>query len=367
MISSPSFSEILSRAWTTITENTGLSNSSESSVSYAILKAFCQELTNLYTQAEYIETQGQLSSAQGSNLDSIGQFFGVSRRVSTSSSTVGSPYSVKFTNNGATPALISANTRVWPSGDQSIAYFTVSAITVPAGQSVYVDVTAASPGEFHNVGANQLDSNSSGISTITVTNEIPITTGQDIESDDNYRVRIQNEIYRRESSNLIAVREALLEVPGVRDVSLLNLARGTGTLDVLIYGYDRVVPDSVIANCQYVLEQSVAAGISALAKAPVYVQVSVTATLVIKTSADSASVRSLVSSSVRGYCDNIGIEDGSGNGTLIYQELAARVQEASSDIIDSNVSLTVNNLPALKSNQTLLPGEQWQLISVIVQ
>lgn len=359
MIQKPTFEELLSRAWNNVSNATGLTASSESGIAINILKVFTQELLNLWDSMEYIESQGLLSTATGINLDKIGQFFGVVRRSASASTTIGGPSSVKFTNNGGTTAIIPANTRVWPSEDPTIAYFTVISISIPAGGQAYSDVRAATSGQFFNVGANKLVNHSVGDSSITVTNELPITNGTDIESDNNYRIRIQNEVLRRESSNPTAIREALLEVPGVRDVQINNLARGTGTLDVLIYGYDNIVPQAIIDTCQSVLDLNVAAGISALALAPVTSFVDVTVKLRLKTSAILSTIKTTVSAAIAGYINNLPIEDGSGNGTLIFQELAARVQESSPDIIDSDVQLLVNDLPTLKSNQLAEVGSRF--------
>jgi len=359
MITKPTFQEMLRRTWNQVSESTGLNNDSESGFAANILKVFCQELMNLWDELEFTESQGLLSSATGANLDKLGQFFGVIRKSAVASSTLGSNLSVVFTNNGVGTTTIPGNTRVWSSSNPSISYYTVASISINPGQQGYVDVRAAAPGEAYNVGAGQLDSNDVGISSVTVTNILPITTGSDLETDDNYRTRIQQQIYRREGSNLIAVRAALLEVPGVRDVQVHNLARGTGTLDVLIYGYDREVPDTVIQECQRVLDENVAAGVSSIAKAPIVIYVDVDVKATIKPSASMATVKPLVSAAIRGYLDNLPIEDGSGNGSLVYSELAARVQEATSDIISTDVRMTINDLPALKSNQAANPGERF--------
>ena len=365
-ISKPTFQEMLRRSWAQVSQQTGLNNDSESGFAANILRVFCQELTELWDELEFIESQGLLSSATGANLDKVGQFYGVVRRAAVASSTLGGPLSVLFTNNGGGTVTIPANTRVWSSSDTSISYYTVFPVNIAPGDQGYVDVRAAAPGESYNIGAGKIDSSNVGISSISVTNELPITTGSDLETDANYRVRIQQEIYRREGSNLIAIRASLLEVPGVRDAQILNLARGTGTLDVLIYGFDRVVPDAVIQECQRVLDENVAAGVSAVAKAPIVKFVDVDVRVVIKPSGVLSNVKSLISSVVRGYLDNLSIEDSSGNGTIVFQELAARVQESSPDIVDSDVRMTVDNLPSLKTNQLANPGERFvsRIISV---
>lgn len=359
LISKPQFTELLARSWTKVSAATGLTADHSSAIGYNIIGAFCQELLNLWDQLEYAESQSNISTAVGSNLDSIGEFFGVVRRTSTSATTVGTPNAVKFTNSGLVAASVPGGTRIWATDAPDRAYFTTLNLLISPGSQGYTDVTAAGEGVYYNTAANTLVNHSLADTNITVTNELPIVTGRDIETDENYRVRISREILRKEGANLTAVREALLEVPGVRDVLITNMARGTGTLDALIYGYDREVPSAVIDVCQRVLEETVAAGISAVARAPITKSVDVTVKLTLKSSAIFSQVRSMVSAAIRGYIDNLPIEDGTGNGTLVFAELAARVQEASEDIVDSSVSMSVDNIPALKSNQTSSTGERF--------
>jgi len=350
---------MLSRAWDRVSQATGLTNNTESGIAYNILAAFCSELRDLWMQLEQAERQSNLSTAVGSYLDSIGEFFGVIRRTAKSATSTGTTSSVKFTNNSGGSITIPEGTRVWTTNAVDRAYFTTASLVIPAGGQGYVNVTAANVGTFYNTGANTLTNHNAILSGVTVTNELPILNGRDIETDENYRTRISREILRKEGANLTAIREALMDIPGVRDVILMNLARGTGTIDVFIYSYARDVPAAVLAECQRVLDEEVAAGVSAIAKAPITVPVDVVVKLQITSSAIFSQTRALVSESIRGYIDNLEIEQGGGEGTLIFQELAARIQESSPDIVDSTVSITIDNIPALRANQTLDVGERF--------
>jgi uncharacterized phage protein gp47/JayE len=358
-VTTPTFQQMLSRAWNTVSAKTGLSNDSESGFAINILRIFCQELMLLWEELAFLDTQSSISSATGANLDSIGEFFGVIRSSAVTASTLGSSYSVNFTNNGASVVTVPINTRVWVSSNPSISYYTVSNATIPPGQVVFVDVKAASPGSAFNVGANQIDSSSVGLASVTVTNNLPITSGADLESDDNFRVRIQQQIYVREGNNLTALRNAVMSVPGIRDVQISNLARGTGTVDVMLYGYDTTLSDATVARCQQVLDDTVAGGISAIAKAPTLSYVDVSVQVILVPNGNMANVVNAISAMVRGYIDNLPIENGTGQGTLVYSELAARVQQASSDINSTTVSLTIDNVPALKSNQSAAVGSRF--------
>jgi len=366
LIPSPSLDTLLDQAWNRVTSSTGLSNNTESGVAYNLLKAFMIEIKNLWDQLVEIESQTVLSTASGPALDSIGNFFGVPRLQAQKATTLFGPPSVQFTNTNNMNISIPAGTRVWSSNNPDAVFFVKQTAFIPAGSSAFVDVEAPSQGAIYNVGAKVLDSHNVPAQGVQVTNLLPITNGQDVETDENYRFRIQQSIYQRQGANINDIRASLLAIPGVRDVTILNMARGAGTLDVLVYGYDPVVPNSVIDECQNVLDSKVAAGISAIAKAPgvVYVDVSVSAR--INFNADPNSVKAAISQAVHGYIDNLPIEDGSGNGSIIFSELSSRVQESSIAIVDSVVSMTIDNVPALRANQSLPIGDRFVTRSVAI-
>jgi uncharacterized phage protein gp47/JayE len=358
-ITKPQFNELVQKAWNNLSQATGLTNNTESGIAYNMVRAFVSELTNLWDALEQADLRSNLSTAAGYDLDNIGNLFGVTRRQQRLASTVGTSSKVKFINNSSSRVTIPMRTLVWPQGKPNITYETLYSLTIEPGMEGYVDVESVGYGSYYNVGAGVLTQHNFPNGQVTVTNEAPIVTGQDVEDDDTYRTRITRQILRKESSNLTAIREALLDIPGVRDAIILNMARGTGTLDVLILTYDREVPEGVLAACQEVLNTEVAAGISAIAKAPKTVPVDVTVRLKLSPAANFDSVRAAVSVAIRGYIDNLPIEDGSGNGTLVYMELAARVQEASEYIISSDVSLMVNNVQTLRADQQLDFGSRF--------
>lgn len=362
----PQYDTLARRMWDAVAEKTGISDDSESSISASIIRVLAQELSNIWDELVYIDSQGQLSTATGSNLDKLGQFFGVIRKSAVAASTIGGALSVNFTNNSLSTVTIPANTRVWSSSNNQAAYYTVFALTIAPGDNGYIDVKAAAPGEVYNIGARQIDSHNSGYLNVTVSNDTPIITGQDLETDSNYRARIQQEIYRKEGSNITAIKAALIDIPGIRDVEILNFNRGAGTIDVLLYGVDRILPNSIIQQAQTVLDNTIAAGVSAIAKAPVYIPISIAVKINIKSTVSFDNVKALVSAAVIGYISNIPIENGSNNATIYYSELAARVQQSSPDIISSVVSTTINGLPSLKNDQFLDSGQQWLLELVTV-
>lgn len=367
IVNVPTLEELTARIWAAISESTGLTDTSESAVGYNIAKACAAEALSRWETLAQVERAHDFSTAYGADLDKLGEMFGVYRQRPSTASTKSSPRDLKFTNNGAGTVTVPEGTRVWDPQNPDISYFTTLATNINAGQQAYIPAAAPAQGASYNVGANRLTSHNVVASSVTVTNEIPITSGSDTEDDDTYRSRISNALLRLEGPNLTTVRSVLMEVPGVRNVTLFNLSRGTGTLDALIEGYDREIPDAVLSACQSILDDTVAAGISAKARGPVLKYVDVSVQVVIKSTGSLTSVKSSISEAIRGYVDNLTIEDGTGIGTLYMSELAARIQESSPDIITSRATLTVDGIPALSSDQRLQFGSKFVSQAVIVR
>ena len=71
-----------------------------------------------------------------------------------------------------------------------------------------------------------------------------------------------------------------------------------------------------------------------------------------------ADTQAQVEAAVRGYIDNLRVNDGNGGSDLVYNELISRVQDASADILDSSVDISVDGVPSLQTNMTTNPGER---------
>lgn len=355
----PTLDELFQGAWQRVSAATGLTDDSESSISAAIVRITASYIQDLWIALANTEARGNVSTATGTDLDKIGTFLGITRLQAQAATTQGIAPSVYFLNNSLVSVTVPQGTRIWTPDDVNRAFLTQSTIAVPAGQRGFVDITAATPGAYYNVGANALTASNFGNPNVTVNNLIPINSGANIESDSNYRARIIASVALREGPNLIAVRNALLEIPGIRDVSIQNLARGTGTFDALILSWDRDVPDSVLLQAQQVLDEMVALGVSAIAKAPVLHYIDINAKLTVAPGVDPTQARASANLAINGYVNNLPIESGIGDGTLYYDQLLSRVELSNPDILTVQVTLIVDDSPVLKSDQTTLSGERF--------
>lgn len=374
-ITVPTREELTSLIEKSLQERAGITNFSESSVAGTLSNVLAALMSDIYTNLADMETRSNLSTAYGPYLDRIGELYGVTRLKSKAATSVGGGPSVLFTNPSAATIVVPAHTRIWSKNNYNVAYYTEADAPIPPADSngvagkAYVDVTAAGPGEIYNVAPNTLTVHNVGSQLLQVTNVRSLNNGTDLESDENYRYRIKNAILARQGDNETALRMRLIALPGIRNIEIQPLARGTGTVDVIIVPMDRYVTEELLAAAQAAAQEAVSLGVSVKVKPPVEHPVDIDIQLAVKASADRVTVKSLVSSAVRSLIDNLpmGASTEAGTGDLILSDIIAAAKNASADVRDVNIAkLRVDNRPANLVNQKVLPGERFYLQSIKV-
>jgi uncharacterized phage protein gp47/JayE len=368
MIAIPSYEELVEEAQTIVKNETGITNFSESSVAGSLIKIASARVIDLYHQLLDIYNQGNLSTATGTNLDNIGELFGIKRLPAKAATTAGMGAAVQFRNNSDTSVTIPALTRIWSEADPRVAFSTNDALTLASGADGYIDITALGDGSGYNVGIGAISKHDLGNALVTVTNILPVVNGTAVESDDNYRYRISKAFSIIQGATEESIRMKLMEIPGVKDVFPLPLARGTGTIDVIITSVDTRVSQALLDQAQSVLDNTVAFGISAIAKSPKEIPIDLTIKLSLKDTLDSATAGSLVAAAAAAYIDNLPVGDGIGIGSFIFYELVSRLMDAHSDIRNVSVVIKVNGQAALNVDQYANKGDKFFLrkpISII--
>lgn len=367
-ITIPSYETLDRNLWESVKLATGVTEDSESGIMRNIVKLFSKNLYDLYSSLQDLDDAGNLSTAAGRDLDNLGELFGLTRLSAKTASTAGTGAAVKLTNTSSVSINVRSGSRVWVSSDSTIVFYTITdSGTIAPGAQAYVDISAGSAGSRYNVAAGKIDS--CNIAGISVINELPITGGSSEESDTDFRVRISQALTTFQGANSISIKNSLIQIPQVIDVIIQNLARGTGTIDVVLYTTD-ISPDSqaqVLSEAQRVLDNTVALGISAKAKFPDVQWVDLTILLTTMPGADVTSIRTNATIAARTYINNLSIGDGNGSGNLIYSELAARIQESDINIIDSSFTMKINNSRVLSMNQIAGSGERFYVRTVNFQ
>lgn len=337
-------------------ERVGFNHWAEGSRIGAIGKVIAAYLSDLWLAIRSLQDQTNPSTATGAYLDRIGETFGVRRLPAQVATSLGKGSALKWTNNGSTTIGVPAGTRVWNPTQPEYAFFTLNSLSLGPGEEGYVDVQAAQVGENYNVGVGVLTNHNAGMSQLSVTNIRPLGGGTLSESDDSYRYRISLALKSRDGNTEVAIRSRVLGVPGVRDVVVRNLSRGNGSLDVVVIPVDRYASPALLDAVRSEVAQVVSAGISWQVSAPPTKRIDLQIQLRLLPGVTINEVRAQVESAARGYLDNLRIHDGRGGSELIYNELVSRVMDASNNIVDSYINVSVDGVPALQANVTPDPG-----------
>lgn len=340
----PSKKEIQDRIWNKILSNTSITANIDSSAIGVLAKIVAAELDLIWAEAERVALNSQITTAGGGALDNLGLELGTPRVEARKSSTLGSPKAIRFTNTGAGSVLVPVGTRVWNDANPQLAFITTEGITLAAGQAGEVHGSAVETGDIYNVGIGQLNRHNVANVSIVVQNILPIQNGALRESDASYRERLLQEYRRRRVLTVDGMSALLRSVPGVKDIYTINLKRGAGTIDAIVIPYSYTDTSSVVAECNRLLQDNIPAGISALAKAPRYRQLSVSINLRFSLGAGDRRevVRESIRQQIRARIDNMPVETGDGTGSLFVSQIRAAAQLADESVLDASMNLLLD-------------------------
>lgn len=188
-------------------------NTSARSFMGLLLRLFAWFLSLAWAILEKVYYSGYVPTATGVQLDRLAKLVGIRRRSA-------SPASGEVVITGASGKVIPIGTEVTGVSEDSPIYQTTEEAIIPAGGSVTVPVEALESGTAYNVGADVLTQLVEPDTDITaVNNDLPITNGQDIEQDYEFRQRIEDATAGGGTSN---IRNDLLAVDGVRAATIFE-------------------------------------------------------------------------------------------------------------------------------------------------
>jgi uncharacterized phage protein gp47/JayE len=317
---------ILGETLNNITSITGLNKTSPGSKVRAISEQLSRQLGTFYTTLDINLIQAFLSGASDRYLDFFGEMLGMPRLGQETASAGSSHQNIRFyvndgtfgTINSGISILIRSGTIVsTQSGGQGIRYRLVTDLLLSATASeAYASVEAMSPGVKGNVGTGQLKyHNFNGytefnLGTLKVTNLSEIVSGREVEANENYRYRLSNAVTAAEKANAMAVRLAILSVPGVADMIMIPYYKGFGSFDVIVKATSPQMPPGLLPAIQDSIIDTAAQGIYATIRGPREIGVSTTLTLKLnqQVSTDEAeTIRTNVRQRLVDYINNLDI------------------------------------------------------------
>lgn len=288
--------------------------------------------------------QTLLPYATGSSLDLIGDIFGVSRLGQQNSTVIPDDNNFEFyvrsgtfgSINSGGAIVVPAGVLIGSSSPNGPTFVLTQAVTLPSGSnSVFFAATSTTPGSAGNVASGVIDQTNftnytqSQFSTLLVTNNFGVVGGSDVESDDDYRYRINLKITSRAGANQAALQFAILQIPGVQNVVFQPQA---GTFTCYVYGIAPQVPPSLLQLVQVAINNTAAFPLTGLAVAPNLVGISIETSITFVAGVSSSDQEVIIQNAVsaaQNYINNLAI-----GAPLVINQLAAQIISADTKILD---------------------------------
>lgn len=251
--------DILSRSLDRLSQNTNITQLAPGAKARFILETLAEEQGEQFITFDENLMQAFIKYANGRMLDFFGDMLNNPRREATHAEDETDNFMFYVTTgtfgdiNGDTNFVIPAGTivstipydsaMITPGIEEQpiIEYTTTQAVTCRSDESfVYVPVRASVEGTNSSVPRNVLKQHNyarylqSEKALLKCINRYDIDTGEDRETDEAYRYRLQNLFRARSLAIPPAIRLAALSVPGVSDIKEVVCEQGPGTFSIYI-------------------------------------------------------------------------------------------------------------------------------------
>lgn len=371
MYVSRSTNEMLTQALKKLSTTSDITAVSPGSIARTIAELVAVEIGDFQNILEFNMAQSVMSTAGGRALDMWGELFAIPRKrlssIATDDAIVGAFY-FYLDAPEASDVTIPAGTRTYTGdtsalGAQSV-YATVEAVTIKAGRTrVYASVAPLFADSIFTAGPNTLVNHNAVVPGITVrcTNPKAIAPVIGLESDNDYRARLMQQIRTATGGTEMAIKFAVLAVPGIRDVKVRDAPYGLGSFEVLVNAEDYSMSAAMVATAAQVVAAIRPVGCRAYVRAPDLLpfDISVTITKRQGIAFENESTHFRAKNAILRYLNRLTIGQ-----PLIYNELIASLYEASEAVLDVTFTrLAANGSEVLRKNyvphadEHIIPGE----------
>lgn len=362
--------EILNQALDTLTKRTPITARSPGSIARSLVEAFSTEIGDLYDVLDYNISQSVISTATGDALDNIGSLFGVKRFDLTQATIVeaatGSFY-FYLESAHSQDIVIPEGTMVFTDiggyvGSQ-IRFTTAAEVTLTAGRKkVYVPLLPSNGLAKSSVGADTLIRHNAtspiGV-VLKCTNPRAISAAPQLESDNDFRLRITKQIRVNNTGTAESMRFAVLTVPGVRDVIINSASYGLGGVEVVVVPSAGGITTSLLTQVKSRLDLVRPVGVRVVLSSPTQVSFDMTIKLFTNRAiSDQEKTLTIarVENDIKIYLNSL-----MPNEPLVYNRLIQKILDVSDKIKDVQITrYAPNGIQTTRTNYQ--PGYNEQII-----
>lgn len=316
------------------------------------IDAVMQELSYQYWQLQQVYDNSFIDTSYGDDLSKLVNLLGITRNPA-----VNATGKVKFYRQTAATLdyLIPAGTIVetLPNANNIVySYQTTENVTLLTGQLyVYANIKATNSGLSSNVTLNKITIiNNPPLGIESVINDEAIVGGEDEETDDNLKIRAKSILETSGQGTVAAIENKIKNIAGIKSVSVLDMQRGIGTLDILVLGDVIPLPSDKMTEVQNTANSTKAGGIDISIYEPTYSTINLDITLTLANGYVLSDVNAAVNDSINSYLSTLGIGDSFIKNQLIKYILDSTVGKVTDITINtpsSNVSVGSTSIATL--------------------
>jgi uncharacterized phage protein gp47/JayE len=330
-------SDVIARLQASLGSNTDFS---DGSTLKTIIESLMEEMDIQYWQLEQAYNSGHIDDTIDADLDKLVALLGIIRNPA--SNAIGT---VTFSRSTAAIAnyFIPAGTLVQTLKDASgisVQFTTLNNATLLSGNStVDVNVSCTQSGLIGNIAASTIsiiNTPANGIESVTNSN--PMSGGEEIESDTDLRERTKHILDTSGLGTVDALKFKIKIISGVKEVSVVDLARGIGTVDIIVLTDTIPMITDKRNEINTIIAATKAAGIDIVLSEPAVVSINVSVALTLLDGYIVSDLTTIVTTAITDYINNLDIGQ-----TLILNQLRKSILNSSVHILDINISTpTVN-------------------------
>lgn len=171
---------------------------------------------------------------------------------------------------------------------------------------------------------------------------------QENESDNDYKVRISNQVEFLSKANELCIRLTALSVNGVNDIVLKKYSHGPGSFTIipLTDNYNKVLEDTLLTT----VEKNASCGERVVIKEPILKEIKLDINLILSSGVDERIVQTTkvsVATAIDRYINSLRIGD-----SFIINQLTKAILSTSENIVNYSInSFKINNKECLLINQ----------------
>jgi len=293
------------------------------SIGGSFANAFANVIGNMYNELDNSHNQSFLQRSTGEDLELHGENYGLIRRTATSST----GYAFVINNTGG-DLTISISHRFTTSGFNQVVFTPQESVLITDGNSDVVLIQSDETGFSQNVGINSINQLfesselNSLVANVGISNPGTVAgatnlfnDGSNVESDNEFRNRVQGAINKRGTATKSAIAGAVQNLSTVRQAKVFDWedkkSIAKPDIHVFVVGEtDKVIKDPVIlSNIGLEVQDVKSAGIQYVTVVPmgVYIDISGSAYVDRAFATQQSSLLSEISTSLTNYVNDLNV------------------------------------------------------------